>query len=262
MTKTVDRIRAKVTRANQHIEDFQLALRAFYDTKPYSIRIKEDSEAGKRIYYLGEVTEVPMNVEAIAADARTNLRSVLDQLAYQLEWLGCGAEPKQRVYYPIAKSAAEYPALRDRNIKCAGRAAIDAIDATEPYKDGKGHALWQLNELHKVDDHRLLVAAGSYFSGVEIASGMVQRMRRLVDWEIPDLPPLFIVPADKLLPLKAGDELYLEPLDEEVDEKRQFTFDVSFYQPGIIEGEPALKTLQDMTNLVDDLVAAFEPLFL
>jgi hypothetical protein len=36
-----------------------------------------------------------------------------------------------------------------------------------------------------------------------------------------------------------------------VNEQRQFGFDV---------GEPALKTLQDLTNLVDGSVAAFEPM--
>ena len=55
---------------------------------------------------------------------------------------------------------------------------------------------------------------------------------------------------------KAGDELYIEPIDHEMAKNRRFTFNVSFHQPGVIECEPALKTLQDMTNLVDAIVIA------
>jgi hypothetical protein len=49
-------------------------------------------------------------------------------------------------------------------------------------------------------------------------------------------------------------ELYIEPLDEEVRKDRGFSFDVSLNAPGVVEGEPALKTFQDLTNLVDAVV--------
>jgi hypothetical protein len=46
-----------------------------------------------------------------------------------------------------------------------------------------------------------------------------------------------------------------------VTENRRFTFDISFHQPGVIEGEPAIKTLKDFSNLVGGIVHAFEPFF-
>ncbi|MCH7646879.1 MAG: hypothetical protein IH788_06730, partial [Nitrospinae bacterium] len=61
--------------------------------------------------------------------------------------------------------------------------------------------------------------------------------------------------------LKVGDELYIEPLDNEVAQDRRFTFDISFNAPGIIEGEPAIKTLKDMSNLVGSIIDTFEPFF-
>jgi hypothetical protein len=54
--------------------------------------------------------------------------------------------------------------------------------------------------------------------------------------------------------LKAGDELYIEPIDHEVAKDRRFTFDVSFEQSGVIECKPALKMLQDMASLVDSII--------
>ncbi|MEP7355226.1 MAG: hypothetical protein ABI824_18500 [Acidobacteriota bacterium] len=41
--------------------------------------------------------------------------------------------------------------------------------------------------------------------------------------------------------------------------QQKFTFDVSFNQPGIIDCEPALKTLQDMANLIGGIAKSFEP---
>ncbi|HEV8226945.1 MAG TPA: hypothetical protein VGQ74_08070 [Methylomirabilota bacterium] len=261
MSEIVERIRAKVTRAKQHIQDFQLGLKAFYDTKPYTIDIKEYAQAGKRIYYVTKADPVPDQLAAIGADVIQNLRSPLDHIAYQLVLdARDGAEPDWPVYYPICGNAANYPTLRNGNIKGVRQAVIDAIDATEPYKGGKGHALWQLNELNKPDKHRLLIGTGSISSGVDIAPTLRASLAKMLE-QMPGAPkfdasmikPLFLRPADKS-PLKVGDELYIEPLGQEVHQDRGFTFDVSLNAPGVVEGEPALKTFQDLTNLVDAVV--------
>jgi len=260
MAKAIERIRAKVTWAKQHVEDFQLRIREFHETKPYGVGIREDAQSGKRAYYVARLHDVPMRLENIAADALGNLREAVDHIAYQLELVACGATPKHLVYFPIADSAAEYPFVRARCIKCSGQAVVEAIDATEPYKGGKGHGLWQLNALKKTDKHHLLLATRVISMGVDIAPTLAQQWRRSApDWAqgIP-IPPLFI--REKGPTLEQGYVLYIESLDEEVDENRQFAFDVAFDKPGIIESEPALKTLQDLTNVVDRLVTAFEPL--
>jgi hypothetical protein len=78
------------------------------------------------------------------------------------------------------------------------------------------------------------------------------------------VPALFMTPADKLFGLKMGDELYSEPLDlskPEVNEHPGFAFGVSINAPGIVECEPAIKTLQDLTNLVEGIVSGFEGFF-
>jgi hypothetical protein len=73
------------------------------------------------------------------------------------------------------------------------------------------------------------------------------------------VPPVFLR-EQTLKPLEIGDELYIEPLDHEVEKDRQFGVEIAFDQPGISDGEPVLKTLQDLTNLVGGIVTAFEPL--
>lgn len=66
--------------------------------------------------------------------------------------------------------------------------------------------------------------------------------------------------ADRLFPLKAGDELFIDAPDAEVNEKMQFRFDVAFGEPQIIEGEPLLETLYQFARLVSGIIPKFEPL--
>jgi hypothetical protein len=234
----IDRITAKVTRAKQHIQDFQLGVTEFFKTSPYAVLMKEAPEIGQSIYYVSHVADVPDGLAAIAADVIQNLRSPLDQIAYQLVLSGSSPSADDRVYFPISSSSTDYQATRRGNIKGVRQEVIDAIDATEPYKGGKGHALWQLQHMNNPDKHHLLILAVSHYAGFYASS------------------PLIVSPVGGILsPLKVGDELYREPINNKVDYNRKFAFNVSFYQPGIIEGEPAIKTLHDMANLVGDIVA-------
>jgi hypothetical protein len=262
MTDTVDRIRAKVARAKQHVEDFQLAVRDYVKSQPFQVGITEKPETGQRAYYVAKVDPVPLNVSGIASDVLGNLREAIDHVAYQLEAAGCGAPPKQKVYFPIANSAAEYPTLRKGNIKCAGQTAIDAIDATEPYKHGKGHGLWQLNALKKSDKHHLLIATSVISGGIDIAPSIRNSFQNAPEWARSSFAGIgpFFVREKTIEPLQVGDEIFLEPIDEEVDYNRQFLFEVSFHGPDVMDHEPAIKTLQELTNLVDGLVTAFVPL--
>ena len=258
----LQRIKAKITRAKQHINDFQLGRTDFFKTNPYGVAIKEDAERGKRVYYVSKVDPVPYGLAAIAADIIQNLRSPLDHIAHQLvvDGLG-GAEPDWMVYYPISGGPAYYEATRKGKVKGVRQEVIDAIDATEPYKGGKGHALWQLNELNKPDKHELLIGAATIAAGVDISPDFAQSFRNMKYPEgFPNveafrninIPPLFIREANTV-PLHEGYELYIEPLDKEVAKERRFSFDISLNAPGIIAPEPALKTLQDMANLVDEI---------
>src|SRR5262245_17786224 len=99
-----DRLRTVVTRAKQHIRDFQLGLRAFYETKPYVVLRDEQSEPGQRLYRLAKVEPVPDALTTIAADVIQNLRGPLDILCYKLVLDANGGvipANKDVVYYPI-----------------------------------------------------------------------------------------------------------------------------------------------------------------
>lgn len=133
--------------------------------------------------------------------------------------------------------------------------AKDAIDAVKPYKGGDD-TLWRLHELNRIDKHRLLIAAGSTFESVDVGSDLIGPLEKLMGKALPTMS-VHIRPANKLFPLKAGDELFIGGPDSGVDKNREFTFQVSLNEPGIVESEPLPKALQEMVDTVNGLVPAF-----
>jgi hypothetical protein len=71
---------------------------------------------------------------------------------------------------------------------------------------------------------------------------------------------VFLNPADKGFPLKAGFELYIGAVDEKPNPNQQFRFNVALSEPGVTEGEPVLEAINQFAQLVDDIVATLTPL--
>jgi len=144
--------------------------------------------------------------------------------------------------------------------------AVQAINAAEPFKGGND-TLWRLHKLNNIDKHRALVTLGSYFRSFDVGSHVETHLRKsLADnphfsgIEIPTLPPVFLKPADTLFPLKAGAELFADGPDAEVNPKLAFRFDIALGEPGVVEGESLMETLQQMSRTVVDLISKFRPL--
>ncbi len=70
---------------------------------------------------------------------------------------------------------------------------------------------------------------------------------------------VFLNPADKGFPLKAGFELYIGAVDEKPNPKQQFQFSVALSEPGITEGKALLETVHQLTTLVEGIVGALAP---
>ena len=70
---------------------------------------------------------------------------------------------------------------------------------------------------------------------------------------------VFLNPADKGFPLKAGFELYIGAVDEKPNPKQQFRFNVALSESGIIDGKPLLETVNQFTALVEGIVTALTP---
>lgn len=261
-------IRPKIERARERFSELKAAIASFHNTKPYAIETKRDPTSRRLIYYLTRVLPVPLTVSAIAGDMLQNLRSALDHLAYQLVLVGEQRPgPFTHVYFPIADDHSQYRNRRPRQTKGMRADAVSAIDALKPYRGGN-ETLWRLHRLNNIDKHRLLVTAGSAFAGVNVGPVLQRHMTQMMKTmplaagdpiEAPKLD-IFLKPADRLFPLDAGKELYIDEPDAEPTNKIEFRLQVEFYEPGLIEGVPLTDSLQAMLDEVDKVVLSFKPL--
>jgi hypothetical protein len=129
-----------------------------------------------------------------------------------------------------------------------------------------------LHRLNNVDKHRVLITAGSAYRSVNIGAHISRKAQELLassplgatklsemdvgaDW--PSLN-IYLKPADRLFPLKQGDELFMDEPDAEPIEKLQFLFEVAFGEPGVVFGEPILESVASMLAQVEGIPPQFE----
>jgi hypothetical protein len=251
----------KVEWANRHIRDLDAAIQAFGTTNPYRIVPKRDPETRRPIYYMRQVDAVPTEISLILGDAIQNLRTALDHISQQLYLVGTGSSNlAKHVSFFIADSASEHERLVGGKVKGMTQKAIDAICALEPYKDGKGHQLWVLNKLNNIDKHRTLVACGGSFRSFDVLAvrppGMPPRMKAMIEQS---KLSMFMNAADKLCPLKVGDELYIGLPDEEFNPTLPFCIGIALNEPEIIQPDLMLTTVRHLAEIVSDTVKAMKP---
>ncbi len=256
-------VQLKIDRATEHINSLKNAVRVFFDSKPYKVSTKRDPQTRKLTYFVSDVKPSPPSFATITGDAIQNLRSALDHLAYQLFLVGTNAATSGRhIYFPIASGAEEYARKSPRRLQGMRQDAKDLLNRIEPYKDGKGHKYWELQELNNIDKHRLLVTVGSRFRSLNIGPVMQSLWQKgfsSADIPVPKIPDIFLLPADDLCPLKVGDELYTSGVDDEEIKEAIFKFDIGLSEPEVIKGGPLLETLNDLSNLVSNTVTLFKP---
>jgi hypothetical protein len=258
--KRLAKLLVKFDRAKSHISETESTIRAFLDAKPYVVSTKRDPQSRRLIYYLSSVQEPPDVLSTIVGDALQNLRSTLDHLAWQLVEAN-GQKPTRDTSFPIFKDSISYQSGRSTKVTGMSVAVIQIIDGLKPYAGGNAD-LYRLHELNNIDKHRLLLTVGSGFQSVNLAPHMQRIMEKSspTDWPAKnlDLPDLFVRPADRLVPLKAEDELFIDGPDAEVNEKIQFRFDIAFAEAPV-HGEPVLPILNQLANLVEEIVTQFKP---
>lgn len=254
---------AKVDRADKHIIELNGEIIAFYKTNPYKIISERNPQTRQLVYKLSRVDAVPKPISAIAGDVVQNLRSALDHLAQQL-WLvnNPGAVSVGDVYFPTDSSSSQFKANAPGKIKGLRKDAVDAIYSIEPYDGGKGADLSVINRLNRIDKHRLLFTVQSQLESVNVGIVLMRGMQELFTKMWPDkVAPkidLYIGDGDKSS-LQVGSELFIDAPDAKEHKHMDFKIGVSLYEPGVVEGEPVLKKLQDFSKLVRAIILQFKP---
>jgi hypothetical protein len=132
-----------------------------------------------------------------------------------------------------------------RKVRGMSSAAINAIGAAKPYKDGND-ALYTLHELDIADKHHSLLT-----TLVSVTQATINVPGSIRDFKA---PPFALHNFQK--PLKDRDVIFIcEPGVEDIT---HIAFDVGLCEPGFVEGKPLVRLLGLMVKHVNNTIVSFE----
>lgn len=185
--------RAKLQRAETHLQSLDDEWRDFVETQPYAVshEFKPEPPNGRWTSRFVIERPIPLALSVIMGDVLHNLRSCLDHL------VGCfveqhGGEIGRHHTFPIFDDAKRFRARVQEHPKGGPLACIPQaspqwtlIEKSQPYHRedaGREHPLAVLNEMVNIDKHRQLHAAMAYPE----ASGAMD----LLQWQPEDAVPI------------------------------------------------------------------------
>lgn len=251
-------LHSKVQRSKKHILELEERWSAFASDGGYRIAREDDSQTGDRTYRLADVKPIPVDIPLIVGDAIQNLRSALDHVAHFLVsvGLGPGHPPITHAYFPIAENATKYNAELPRKVRGMRQAAINAINAIQPYGGGNGELLWVIHTLNNIDKHRLLLTAMADMPAHSISPSDFAK-QGMPEWIPPNQRWVILKGASGThFPLNAGDVLLTVP-KADVQEKMQFSIVPAFSEPQIVKGKSVMSMLWEMNAMVRRIIFNF-----
>jgi hypothetical protein len=264
--KVLQDLLVKVDRAYTHTVDLTAeCIRFANQTNPYETFFEDNLETGERTYFIRVHKEMPQLLSALIGDIAQNLRSALDHLAWHLVQ-SSPVMPKAQdrdIYFPIYATANDYHKGKMKRMQGATGASIQAIDRIEPYcqRDGggmgDGASLFWLNEINRLDKHRLLVPVWGM-----MVSHTFPRTKRT---ELPEElrvalgeGPIYIhATAESPGSLKDGCKLLTLPIADADDDMR-FQVRLAFGEPECVRGKDIATSLAAMEKRVREIVLGFD----
>jgi hypothetical protein len=152
----------KLDWASHHLDSFEAKVREWRERHTHRYDSHFDRESGTQFVYIRFPEPVPTEFRLIIGDCLHNLRSALDNLAYELAVRHHGSSPlpdpfDRRSEFPIFGDK-EWTTWQRRNkIGCIHPRAQAIIKRLQPHNRGDEYAsdpLWKLNELNNMDKHR------------------------------------------------------------------------------------------------------------
>lgn len=145
--------RIKTMRAEEHMYELYSEICLFLFRKPITVTKQDDVEKGIHIVRF-EVKPIPNSIPLLIGEWAYNLRSGLDQLAWQLALLS-GRTPHKSTAFPIHWDRSRETLFRNRT-RDIPTEAVTTIESLQPYNRGDGFSrdpLWKLNEICNLDKH-------------------------------------------------------------------------------------------------------------
>ena len=241
-------VRAKIARAQAHIELLDSQQASWFASEPYRIRLEPNRDLAPDIinifFIVSDVKPVPVTFSTIIGDILYNLRSALDHLAWQLVLANRGT-PTNKTAFPIRKKppALGKPIEIDGGINPMAQVAIERL---QPYRHSKGpnHApLWLLNELCNTDKHRTLLIVGLAYDSITFVLNGQPRRNELSE-------PIPLIAGKPVSTIAIPGSKDAEGLQVSTNPSAL----IAFASEEICSGEPVIATLRNLKNEVESIV--------
>jgi len=244
----------RLQRAHENIEEIKQYLVAYYASDVYQLAGIYDPRGieGQQLYFAGAIVPPPVRFFTLVGDVLHELRSVLDQLAWQLV-CEIGNTPSEDTRWPLLRVSPSSPQRGpDRGLLPppyvaggVGERALEIISSSQPYRyleldmDPAMHPLYVLDRLNIVDKHRHIAIRQAHFVNTHIAG--VEPIPRF-DWD-----------ARTVSSDEHGAVVALIPTDPTVDAAGKTTLQVFLHE--IPEGvnREVLLTLREAFNEVSQI---------
>jgi hypothetical protein len=162
-------VRAKLARAQEHLDELNRGITAFMEREPYFVSYERKPDGSDHVFRAHVREPAPLELGVIVGDCLQNARAALDHLVWQLAILSGKAAPNGQTAFPVCDTIAFFRSKRQR-VKVADltkeyRAAIEWLQPFQIGGAAKDHWLWHLNELARIDRHRVLHIIGGIPDG-------------------------------------------------------------------------------------------------
>lgn len=161
---SLETVRLKVERGNEHLKFLESELGRYYTTYPAEFvpegEVHRDESGGEYIFGSVKVDAPPASISIIMGDVVQNLRSALDYLVWELV-LANHQTPGESNAFPICRSEKEFMGELGRN-RLAGvnPDVIAEVARLQPYFNGADvdkSFLWTLHHFANINKHRRIL---------------------------------------------------------------------------------------------------------
>lgn len=265
----------RLRRARKHLNDFNRTATRFISSRRYEVVTEKDSDGVNqflRIKVKGG-KEPPLGLSLIAGDCIHNLRSILDNLIWQLgSASGCSKTKLDDLAFPAYKASTAFDAWKEK-FHCLPQSAIDLIGSLQPYQSYKGrndpdlHPLWILNRLWNDDKHRTptLMLTAHKSTGISPSVGAGQIVRLPKGRQVRQFTFTGQIAVHSGGRFQDGNEIATITFPIGAAEPQfnfVFSFDIAFDEGGAAKGKFASECLRNLYNFVrDEVLTPFEPIF-
>ncbi len=237
--------KVRVGRAKEHLNTLKVEGRAFWETRPHRFLAEPNPDGRTQTFKCRLIKPVPEIFDLLAVEAVEHLRSALDHVGYEAAILDGKREPKS-AYFPIADSAEklETDVIGRGRCKDLPPDILALFRALEPYKGGKGMAVWTLNRLCNSSKHRLITEVGfeSAYANISLIA----------------LPPGSRLSPQKWDAKKNEVSYFITPLGMQPKYDFEVAFCIAFGPVEPVRGLPVVPMLFGIANFVSDVVMMAE----